>query len=80
MFEEKLNHIHGFVDLARQTPRDKIAEKIFKGTLIGEPPHIKKEEYFEDLTLPPKKKPLDFNTLAERVEMNYKNMIFKLCK
>lgn len=35
----KVNHIAGFVDLERQIPRDPAYEKIYKGTLIGKPPH-----------------------------------------
>ncbi len=30
------------------------------------------------MTISGRKKPLDFNTLGERVEMNYQNMLFRL--
>jgi hypothetical protein len=35
----KMHHVRGFVDLERQIPRDFAQEKIYKGTLIGKPPH-----------------------------------------
>ena len=76
----KMNHVRGFVDLERQIPRDFAQEKIYKGTLIGKPPHYQREEYHEDFTLPNRKKPLDFDTLAEKVELNYQNMLVKLGK
>ncbi len=59
-------------------PRDKRADKIFRGTQIGRPPHHYRVDYSEDMTISGRKKPLDFNTLAERVEMNYQNLLFKL--
>ncbi len=71
-------HLPGYVDLEKQRPRDKNAEIIFKGTQVGIPPHDYKIDYKDDLTVSGRKKPIDFKTLAQRVEMNYENMLRRL--
>ncbi len=64
--------------MERQNPRNKGEEVIFKGTLVGKPPHDYRIDYKDDLTVSGRKKPIDFNTLGQRVEMNYKNLLMRL--